>query len=243
MKGILAAIVAALWTFSALAANNTPLRFPQTSVGTVTSGGIPYFSSATALSSSALLTQYALMIGGGAGGAPSALGSLGTITTVLHGNASGAPSFGSVNLTADVAGTLPFGNGGTGQSTLGTANQVLATNSGATGTTWTTVTGGSVTSVGASCAGAVIGSPITTSGTIASAEIVSLQTGANYAFQNTDCGRLINLSNSSAQTPTIAAPNGSTFLSGWFADVCNVGTGTQTLTPTASTIGGNASKP
>jgi len=40
----------------------------------------------------------------------------GTSTTVLHGNASGAPTFGAVSLTADVSGTLPNTSGGTGQS-------------------------------------------------------------------------------------------------------------------------------
>jgi hypothetical protein len=42
----------------------------------------------------------------------------GTTTTVLHGNASGAPTFGAVSLTADVSGTLPVGNGGSGATTL-----------------------------------------------------------------------------------------------------------------------------
>jgi len=42
----------------------------------------------------------------------------GTSTTVLHGNASGAPTFGAVSLTADVSGTLPVANGGTGLTTL-----------------------------------------------------------------------------------------------------------------------------
>lgn len=46
----------------------------------------------------------------------------GTSTTVLHGNASGAPTFGAVSLTADVSGTLPIANGGTGASTLAGAN-------------------------------------------------------------------------------------------------------------------------
>jgi hypothetical protein len=40
----------------------------------------------------------------------------GTTTTVLHGNAAGAPTFGAVSLTADVIGTLPNTSGGTGQS-------------------------------------------------------------------------------------------------------------------------------
>lgn len=78
------------------------------------SGGIPYFSGVATIASSALLTANALVLGGGAGAAPATLGSLGTTTTVLHGNAAGAPSFGAVVLTADVSGILPGANGGTG---------------------------------------------------------------------------------------------------------------------------------
>jgi hypothetical protein len=47
------------------------------------------------------------------------LGTLGTTTTVLHGNAAGAPSFGAVNLGTDVSSTLPVANncpGSTGAS-------------------------------------------------------------------------------------------------------------------------------
>jgi len=53
------------------AAGGTP-SFPVTVAGTVTSGGIPYFSSTTVETSSALLTQYGVLFGGGAGGAPTA---------------------------------------------------------------------------------------------------------------------------------------------------------------------------
>lgn len=66
-----------------------------------TSGGIPYFSSTSVMSTSALLTQHQLMIGGGAGAAPFTLGVLGTSTTVLHGNAIGDPSFGAI-VSADL---------------------------------------------------------------------------------------------------------------------------------------------
>lgn len=67
-----------------------------------TSGGIPYFSGASTIASTGALTQSAILLGGGAGGAPAALGSLGTTTTVLHGNAGGAPTFGAV-VAADIA--------------------------------------------------------------------------------------------------------------------------------------------
>lgn len=60
----------------------------------------------------AALTSNALILGGGLS-ALSPLGSLGTTTTVLHGNAAGAPTFGPVALTTDITGVLPVANGGT----------------------------------------------------------------------------------------------------------------------------------
>jgi len=85
-----------------------------TGLTTGTSGGILAFTGTGTLASSGLLTANALVLGGGAGVAPVPLGSLGTTTTVLHGNASGAPTFGAVGLTTDVSGILPGANGGTG---------------------------------------------------------------------------------------------------------------------------------
>jgi hypothetical protein len=64
--------------------------------GTVTATGGP-------------LTLNALVLGAG-GTDTKALVSLGTTTTVLHGNAAGVPSFGPVTLTSDVAGILPAAN-------------------------------------------------------------------------------------------------------------------------------------
>jgi hypothetical protein len=91
-----------------------------------TSGGIPYFSGAAAIASSAALTQHALVVGGGAGAAPTVVGSLGTTTTVLHGNAAGAPTFGAVSLTADVSGVLPIVSGGTSFSTYAQGDLLYA---------------------------------------------------------------------------------------------------------------------
>lgn len=69
-------------------------------------------------------------------------GPQGTTTTVLHGNASGLPTYGAVSLTTDVSGILPIANGGTNLSALGTANQILGVNTGATGLEYKTVTAG-----------------------------------------------------------------------------------------------------
>ncbi len=90
-----------------------------------TSGGIPYFSAASTIASSGALTANRLVLGGGAGAAPTILGSLGTTTTLLHGNAAGAPTWGAVNLASDITGTLPLANGGTGLVS-GTSGGVLA---------------------------------------------------------------------------------------------------------------------
>tara|TARA_R110000868_G_scaffold114309_8_gene306352 strand:+ start:17315 stop:20569 length:3255 start_codon:yes stop_codon:yes gene_type:complete len=69
---------------------------------------------------SSAFTQYGVVYGSTT--TALATTSAGTTTTVLHGNASGAPTFGAVSLTADVSGTLPQGNGGTGFATYTTGD-------------------------------------------------------------------------------------------------------------------------
>jgi len=59
-----------------------------------TSGGIPYYSSTSAITSSALLTQYGVVYGGGAGAAPVATAA-GTTGQVLQATTSGAPVWGT----------------------------------------------------------------------------------------------------------------------------------------------------
>lgn len=105
------------------------------------------------------LTNNVLVLGAGAS-AIKTLGSAGTTTTVLHGNAAGAPSFSAVALGADVSGRLPYANftaataaslllgrgsaGGAGdwqEITLGTGIALTGTVLSATGTGTVTTTG------------------------------------------------------------------------------------------------------
>jgi hypothetical protein len=108
-------------------------------------------NSGTALSGSTIMVSNGTQI---------VQGTAGTTTTVLHGNAAGAPTYGAVALTTDVSGILPLANGGTnanltavaggivysGASAMaitaaGTTGQYLQSN-GAGTPTWVTVTNG-----------------------------------------------------------------------------------------------------
>jgi len=132
--------VAQSFTGGLISVTGSPITTSGTLALTVagTSGGIPYFSSASTWASSAALTQYGVVYGGGAAGAPVATAA-GTTGQVLIGNTGAAPSwaaltstavssinFGTTGLTpatatqgaVTVAGTLVAGNGGTGVATL-----------------------------------------------------------------------------------------------------------------------------
>lgn len=107
------------WAQIALATGVTgtlPVANGGSGLTTGTSGGILGYTAAGTLASSVALTANALVLGGGAGATPTPLGSLGTTTTVLHGNAAGAPTWGAVDLATDVTGALGVANGATGIS-------------------------------------------------------------------------------------------------------------------------------
>lgn len=67
-----------------------------------------------------------------------------------------------------------------------------------------------------------------------------VESGANPALPSTDLTKVVYLSNGSNQIPTIAQAGTGAFTTGWYATYCNIGAGTQTITPTTSTIGGAA---
>src|SRR6516164_6104684 len=100
---------------------------------------------------------------------------------------------------------------------------------------------GTVTSVSAGCGTSSGGSPITGTGTIFAAEVPNLRAGTTYTIANADCGTLNNFSNAAAIAVTLPqAGSGGNFANGWYNDVCSIGAGTATITPTTSTIGGVA---
>ena len=83
-------------------------------------GTLPVANGGTGQSSN--LTQYGVIYGSTT--AAMASTAAGTSTQVLHGNASGAPTWSAVSLTADVSGTLPIANGGTNATATPTAGGV-----------------------------------------------------------------------------------------------------------------------
>lgn len=94
-------------------------------------------NSSTALSGSSIMVS---------NGSAVVQGAAGTSTTLLHGNASGAPTYGAASLTADVSGTLPIANGGTNSSTALSGSSIMVSDGskiaqGAAGTSTTVLHG------------------------------------------------------------------------------------------------------
>lgn len=192
---------------------------PVTTSGTLaltvsgTSGGIPYFSSASALTSSGALTANLPVVGGGAGAAPVSGSRTGNTTQF----ASATGTFTSNNCAKWDANGNIVDAGAACQS--GTVTSIA-------------VSGGINTTTGSS---------ITTSGTLLSLHLVNAQTGTTYTYVDGDRAKLVTHTNGSSIAGTLPQAGASSqFISGWYMDVQNRGAGTLTITPTTSTIDGAA---
>lgn len=86
-----------------------------------TSGGVPYFDTGSHWASSGALTQFGVVLGGGAGGAPTSTAADTTTTHALFATAT-APAFRAITVS-DVTGVVGVTNGGTGLSAFA-ANQI-----------------------------------------------------------------------------------------------------------------------
>jgi hypothetical protein len=99
---------------------------------------------------------------------------------------------------------------------------------------------GTVTSVDASGGvETVSGSPITASGAIRTSVAPNAQVATTYTVVTGDRGKLVTFNNASPVAVTLPQAI-STFGSGWYFFVKNLGAGNVTITPTTSTIGGGA---
>lgn len=206
----------------------------------------PAASGSGTVTNTGTLTANQLIIGDGTVDVK-ALGSAGTTTTVLHGNAAGAPTFSAVSLTADVSGTLPVANGGTGLATL-TANNVILGNGTSTpsfvapgssgnvltsnGTTWQ-----SSAPAGGSPGLVLLGTNVVTAASVAAVDFTSLMS-STYDEYEVHFENVRSTSNNVSLKMRVSTNNGSSFVSSAYSWG---GIYTSSAAPTSASAAGNAS--
>jgi hypothetical protein len=97
---------------------------------------------------------------------------------------------------------------------------------------------GTVTSVAAGCGTSTGGSAITTTGTVSASITKRANTTTSDTIVSTDCGNITTESNAGSIAVAIAQAGTTGFATGTYFELCNIGVGTATVTPTTSTIGG-----
>lgn len=123
----------------------------------------------------------------------------GTTTTLLHGNGAGNPSFGAVNLAADVSGQLPIS--AVGSAGLSGTSPVAISAAGAISCSTCNTSGATVSSIATTAP--ITGGTITTTGTIACATCVT--SVASLTLNSIVIG-----GGGQATSTTTALPNGTT---------------------------------
>jgi len=168
--------------------------FPVTVSGTVNNGGIPYFNSTTQESSSGTLTQFGVLFGGGAGGAPTS-SAQGALNMPLLGQGASNPVFSTVAyLTSLNSGGVVYGSSGTqlASSVTLTANVLVKGGGAGVAPSNSTVTDNGTT-VTTTATGGFVGPSFNANGTANGN--VALTVGAGLAGHAT------------ANTVTLEAPN------------------------------------
>ena len=177
-----------------------------------TSGGIPYFSSTSAISSSALLTQYGVVYGGGASAAPVATAA-GTTGQVLTATTGAAPTWASPAYTGTVTAVSVVSANGFAGTSSGGATPALTLSTSITGLVYANGTAISAASVNVDYQG--VSAPVTKTAdfTVAATDLwlinnksasactVTLPTASSYS------GRVLHFQNYQTQTVISASSN------------------------------------
>lgn len=189
-----------------------------TGLGSGTSGGVLYYSATGTLASSAALAASSLVVGGGAGVAPSTITTGTGVTTalgvntgssgafVVNGGALGTPSSGNLSSCTSVpvnqaTGTLAVANGGTGL-TSGTSGGVLYYSA-----TGTLASSGALTANALVIGGGAAAAPSTTSTGTGVLTFLGTPSSANLAAAVTDetgSGSLVFATSPTLTTPRLA---------------------------------------
>lgn len=172
---------------------------------------------------------------GNAGNDSTVISSLGTSTTVLHGNAGGNPGWSAVVLTTDVSGILPFANGGLGTASNFANHLFYGNNTGSTAApvatqpTFADLAAGTVGAVGTFPGGDFFAGGLDS------------QTGTSYTVLSSDENKLLSFNNASSVAVTLPSTGTSGFGAGAIFYMYNLGAGAVTVTPNTSTINGGSS--
>lgn len=71
--------------------------------------------------------------------------------------------------------------------------------------------------------------------------VINAQTATSYTVLDSDRAKIVTFNNANPVAVTLPQANSTTFIDGWYTILNNIGAGTVTITPTTSTLGGNAS--